>query len=52
MLWDYRTVHWGLPNKSGMTRPVLYLAFGGTWFHDHDNAFPSCSLFKHDCRCK
>jgi hypothetical protein len=37
MLLDYRTLHAGLPNRSGKARPILYMVYGRRWFFDDVN---------------
>jgi hypothetical protein len=37
MLLDYRTLHAGLPNRSGQVRPIVYLVYGRRWFFDDIN---------------
>jgi hypothetical protein len=37
ILIDYRTLHAGLPNKSSITRPILYMVYARSWFFDEAN---------------
>jgi hypothetical protein len=37
MLLDYRTLHAGLPNRSGRARPIVYMVYARPWFFDHGN---------------
>jgi ectoine hydroxylase-related dioxygenase (phytanoyl-CoA dioxygenase family) len=37
MLLDYRTLHAGTPNLSGVSRPVVYMVYARRWFFDHGN---------------
>jgi len=37
MLLDYRTLHAGVPNRSGRTRPIVYMVYARPWFFDHRN---------------
>jgi len=37
MLWDYRLVHGGTPNRSALPRPLLYLVYCRPWFVDEQN---------------
>jgi hypothetical protein len=37
MLLDYRTLHAGLPNRSGQVRPIVYMVYGRRWFFDDIN---------------
>jgi hypothetical protein len=37
MLLDYRTLHAGLPNRSGKPRPIVYMVYGRRWFFDDVN---------------
>ncbi len=37
MLLDYRTLHAGLPNRSGKARPIVYMVYGRRWFFDDIN---------------
>jgi hypothetical protein len=37
MLLDYRTLHAGLPNRSGPARPIIYMVYGRRWFFDDVN---------------
>lgn len=37
LLYDYRTLHAGLPNQSSRVRPVLYMAFTRRWYFDEMN---------------
>lgn len=39
LLWDYRLVHGGTPNRSALPRPLLYLVYCRPWFVDAYN-FP------------
>jgi hypothetical protein len=34
---DYRTLHAGLPNRSGQARPIVYMVYARPWFFDHAN---------------
>jgi ectoine hydroxylase-related dioxygenase (phytanoyl-CoA dioxygenase family) len=40
LLWDYRLVHGGTPNRSTLPRPLLYLVYCRPWFVDEYN-FPT-----------
>ena len=44
LVYDQRTVHRGVPNTSGIDRPILYLLFARPWFKEHLNFGPT-SLF-------
>jgi len=35
MLWDYRLIHGGTPNRSAVPRPLLYAVYCRPWFLDH-----------------
>ena len=37
ILWDFRLVHGGTPNRSTEPRPLLYLTYCRPWFLDHKN---------------
>ncbi len=37
ILFDYRTLHSGLPNRSARPRPILYMPYMRTWFADDVN---------------
>jgi ectoine hydroxylase-related dioxygenase (phytanoyl-CoA dioxygenase family) len=37
LLWDYRLVHGGTPNRSTLPRPLLYLVYCRPWFVDEYN---------------
>jgi Phytanoyl-CoA dioxygenase (PhyH)/SEC-C motif len=37
MLLDYRTLHAGLPNRSGRVRPIVYMVYARRWFFDLGN---------------
>ena len=37
LLWDYRLIHGGTPNRSAVPRPLLYLTYCRPWFVDHMN---------------
>jgi hypothetical protein len=37
MLLDYRTLHAGLPNRSGRARPIVYMVYARRWFFDLGN---------------
>ena len=37
MILDYRTLHTGLPNRSGRARPIVYMVYGRRWFFDDVN---------------
>ena len=37
MMLDYRTLHAGLPNRSGQARPIVYMVYGRRWFFDDVN---------------
>jgi ectoine hydroxylase-related dioxygenase (phytanoyl-CoA dioxygenase family) len=52
MLLDYRTLHSGLPNRSGQVRPILYMVYARSWFFDDVNHFGTSSLDMtlEDCR--
>lgn len=36
-IWDYRLHHFGMPNRSKVTRPLLYLVYAAPWFIDPEN---------------
>ena len=36
-LWDYRLHHFGMPNRSKIQRPILYLVYARPWFVDPKN---------------
>ena len=44
-LYDQRTVHRGVPNRTTTERPILYLLFARPWFREHIN-FGETSLFE------
>jgi len=37
ILWDFRLVHGGTPNRGTVPRPLLYLTYCRPWFFDHKN---------------
>jgi ectoine hydroxylase-related dioxygenase (phytanoyl-CoA dioxygenase family) len=37
ILWDFRLVHGGTPNRGIAPRPLLYLTYCRPWFVDHKN---------------
>jgi ectoine hydroxylase-related dioxygenase (phytanoyl-CoA dioxygenase family) len=37
MLWDYRLVHGGTPNRSAHPRPLLYFVYCRPWYVDQHN---------------
>lgn len=37
LLWDFRLVHAGTPNRSDLPRPLLYASFCRPWFFDSEN---------------
>jgi hypothetical protein len=37
ILVDYRTLHTGLPNRSNLVRPIIYMTYARTWFFDECN---------------
>lgn len=37
VLWDFRLVHSGTPNRGAVPRPMLYLTYCRPWFLDHKN---------------
>jgi ectoine hydroxylase-related dioxygenase (phytanoyl-CoA dioxygenase family) len=37
VLWDYRLLHCGTPNRGTVPRPLLYLMYCRPWFLDHVN---------------
>jgi Phytanoyl-CoA dioxygenase (PhyH) len=37
ILWDFRLVHGGTPNRSAVPRPLLYLTYCRSWFVDDGN---------------
>jgi ectoine hydroxylase-related dioxygenase (phytanoyl-CoA dioxygenase family) len=37
MLMDYRTLHAGLPNRTGLARPIVYMVYARPWFFDQQN---------------
>tara|TARA_B100000242_G_scaffold16732_1_gene10271 strand:- start:4847 stop:5581 length:735 start_codon:yes stop_codon:yes gene_type:complete len=37
LLWDFRTLHGGGPNKSNQVRPLIYLTYSREWWRDTDN---------------
>ena len=44
LVYDQRTVHRGVPNRTKDERPILYLLFARPWFREHIN-FGETSLF-------
>lgn len=44
-IFDYRTVHRGMPNLSDRARPLLYMVFAKPWYRDAAN-FSKQSLFQ------
>ena len=44
LVYDQRTVHRGVPNRTTTERPILYLLFARPWFREHIN-FGETSLF-------
>jgi hypothetical protein len=44
LLIDYRTKHAGMPNKSTVARPILYIVYARTWFFDDLNHLARPSL--------
>ena len=45
LVYDQRTVHRGVPNRTTTERPILYLLFARPWFREHIN-FGETSLFE------
>jgi ectoine hydroxylase-related dioxygenase (phytanoyl-CoA dioxygenase family) len=37
VVWDYRLLHGGTPNRSEVPRPLLYMTYCRSWFTDHKN---------------
>jgi hypothetical protein len=37
MMLDYRTLHAGMPNRSGKVRPIVYMVYGRRWLFDDVN---------------
>jgi hypothetical protein len=37
MLWDFRLKHGGTPNRSALSRPLLYLTYCRPWFVEYLN---------------
>jgi hypothetical protein len=37
ILLDYRTLHAGVPNRSTVPRPIVYMVYARTWFFDEIN---------------
>ena len=37
MLWDFRLLHGGTPNRGTLPRPLLYLTYCRPWFLEHLN---------------
>jgi ectoine hydroxylase-related dioxygenase (phytanoyl-CoA dioxygenase family) len=37
VIWDYRLIHAGTPNKSSVPRPLIYLTYCRPWFFDYMN---------------
>jgi hypothetical protein len=44
MLLDYRTLHTGLPNRSGGARPIVCMVYARNWFFDDINHLGASSL--------
>jgi ectoine hydroxylase-related dioxygenase (phytanoyl-CoA dioxygenase family) len=44
VLWDYRVLHCGTPNRSAVPRPLLYMTYCRPWFIDHKNYRQQASL--------
>jgi hypothetical protein len=44
ILLDYRTLHTGLPNLGGRTRPIVYMVYTRPWFFDEVNHTNRISL--------
>ena len=44
LVYDQRTVHRGVPNRTTTERPILYLLFARPWFREHIN-FGATSLY-------
>jgi hypothetical protein len=44
ILLDYRTLHTGLPNLSGVARPIVYMVYTRPWFFDEVNHLHRISL--------
>lgn len=47
LVYDQRTVHRGVPNRTNTERPILYLLFARPWFREHIN-FGETSLYDPD----
>lgn len=39
ILIDYRTLHTGMPNRTAVTRPILYMVYARGWFSDEATHF-------------
>jgi ectoine hydroxylase-related dioxygenase (phytanoyl-CoA dioxygenase family) len=37
VIWDYRLLHGGTPNRGAVPRPLLYMTYCRSWFMDHKN---------------
>ena len=37
LLFDHRTKHRGVPNKSSTPRPLVYITYAKKWFVEHNN---------------
>ena len=37
ILWDFRLMHGGTPNRSALPRPLLYLTYCRPWFMEYMN---------------
>ncbi len=37
VLWDFRVLHFGTPNRSNVARPLMYLTYCRPWWIDHIN---------------
>ena len=44
VIWDYRLLHGGTPNRSPVPRPLLYMTYCRPWFMDHKNYRQQASL--------
>jgi hypothetical protein len=44
ILVDYRTLHTGLPNRSTLVRPIIYMTYARPWFFDECNHLGRSSL--------
>ena len=44
ILMDYRTLHIGVPNRSQVMRPILYLVYSRIWFFDDVNHYHRAPL--------